>query len=124
MKQIIILQQIIMGKMENKRILEKLLDNFEFDEAKKFNLDNLFTQLFCSVCDRDFCFGGCCSQSINVVMHPIRILTLDELIELETPFEEDDNFPIQSPFEFVSLTEYVENPMYYDCDYKMYLLKK
>ena len=111
-----------MEKMENKRILEKMLDDFKFDEVKKFNLDNLFTQLFCSVCDRNFCSGGCCSQSKNVVMHPIRILTLDELIELETPIEGNNNFPIQSPFDFVSLTEYVENPVYYDCDYKMYLL--
>ena len=96
-----------MSKIED---IEHQLNKCLFDEIDKTKIENLYIQLFCSNCKNDYCIGGCCSQSKNVVFRPIEVFTEETIIEKIC----DVYFTEYTPFVFITLEQYLNNMIDYD----------
>jgi hypothetical protein len=90
--------------------IEYKLNQCLFTEIDKTKIKNLYIQLFCSNCKNDLCFGGCCSQSRNVVFRPIEIFTEETIKEkiCDVYFTED------TPLFLITLEEYLNDILEYD----------
>jgi hypothetical protein len=97
--------------------IEYLLNNCHFEEAMEYKNPELFIQLFCSNCDGVFCEAGCCSQSRNIVKRPIKLLTENDIINIKTSV--DGTYVEDAPFDFVSLSDFLEDPSWYDYDLRV-----
>ena len=89
--------------------LEYFINNYMFESLFLYkslnNCDMLYIQLFCSTCNNYYCYGGCCTQSKNTILRPVKVLTKKDIIEQI----DKDFYTLPSPFEIISLSTYLDN---------------
>lgn len=90
--------------------IEHKLNEYLFVEIDKTKIENLYVQLFCSNCRNDYCLGGCCSQSRNVVFRPIEVFTEQTIKDKIC----DVYFTELTPFMFITLEQYLNDILDYD----------